>query len=429
MNLKKNKTMQGGLGNHLISEAIHGAVPKNQNNPQTHPLGLYAEQISGSAFTQPRFQNFKSWMYRIIPSAKHSVYEKVHLKNFLTPPFQKSFCSPTQYRWNPLQIKETPHDFLEGIQTMAASGHPSEQSGASVHLFTANTSMKNFFVNSDGHLLIVLQQGVLELHTEFGILSLEPQEIAVIPKGIKFQVQTQTHIRGYICENFGASFTLPDLGPIGANGLANPLHFLAPDAHYYNEAGTFDLIHKFAGGFFKTTYQHHPLNVVGWSGNYFPYKYDLRLFNVLNSVSFDHPDPSIFTVLTSPSGRPGLANVDFVIFPPRWVVAEHTFRPPYYHRNIMSEFMGLICGSYNAKESFLPGGSSLHNSFAPHGPDAQAFEKARQADLKPEKYKNTLAFMFESCQCFHVTEYAHQGPLREKNYHQCWTELKQYFNK
>ena len=422
------KKMHSGFGNHITSEAILGAIPHNQNNPQKPPLGLYAEQISGSAFTQKRIENLRSWMYRILPSVKHSTYQEFHLENFLTPPLKTSFCSPMQYRWNPPEINNNPHNFLEGIKTIAVSG--GQQHGVGVHLFTANTSMKeSFFLNSDGHLLILPQIGNLELHTEFGLLTIAPREMAVIPKGIKFQVQLKTPTaRGYICENFGFPFILPDLGPIGSNGLANPRHFLAPCASFHDQKGEFHIIHKFAGQFFKAHLDYHPLNVVGWSGNYFPYKYDLTLFNVLNSVSFDHTDPSIFTVLTSPSFKEGLSNVDFVIFPPRWVVTENTFRPPYYHRNIMSEFMGLICGLYDAKrEGFLPGGSTLHNSFAAHGPDAEVFQKASHSELKPEKYEGTLAFMFESSLPFSVTEYAHNGPLKQDNYNHCWQDLKSHF--
>lgn len=429
---KLHKKMQGGFGNHITSEAILGAVPQNQNNPQKSPFGLYAEQISGSAFTQKRTENLRSWMYRILPSVKHSDYEEFYLKNFLTPPLKNSFCSPIQYRFNPLKIDDTPHDFLEGIRTIAVSGNPQEQCGMGAHLFTANTSMKDrFFLNSDGHLLILPQMGSLELHTEFGPLTVTSKEMVVIPKGIKFQVQLKSPtVRGYICENFGFPFVLPNLGPIGSNGLANPRHFLAPSAFFHHQKGDFHIIHKFAGRFFKASLHHHPLDVVGWHGNYFPYKYDLTLFNVLNSVSFDHTDPSIFTVLTSPSLKEGLANVDFVIFPSRWIVAENTFRPPYYHRNIMSEFMGLICGVYDAKkEGFLPGGSTLHNSFAAHGPDAEVFQKASNSQLTPEKYEGSLAFMFESSRPFGVTDYAHNGPLRQSDYNQCWQDLKAHFKK
>ena len=280
--------MQGGFGNHITSEAILGAVPQNQNNPQKPPFGLYAEQISGSAFTQKRTENLRSWMYRIIPSVKHSVYKEFHLENFLTSPLKTSFCSPIQYRFNPLEIEDAPHDFLEGIKTIAVSGNPQEQCGMSAHIFTANTSMKNrFFLNTDGHILILPQIGNLELHTEFGVLAIAPKEMAVIPKGIKFQVQLKSPtVRGYICENFGFPFILPNLGPIGSNGLANPRHFLAPSALFHNQKGEFHIIHKFAGRFFKAGLHHHPLDVVGWHGNYFPYKYDLTLFNVFKFCEF-----------------------------------------------------------------------------------------------------------------------------------------------
>ena len=168
------------------------------------------------------------------------------------------------------------------------------------------------------------------------------------------------------------------------------------------------------------------IDVVGWHGNYAPYKYDLTRFNTMNTVSFDHPDPSIFTVLTSPSAKPGTANVDFVIFPPRWMVGEDTFRPPYFHRNVMSEYMGLINGVYDAKPAggFEPGGGSLHNCMTPHGPETEAFNAASNAKLKPEYLGSTLAFMFESSLVYSPTRHGLETPALQKNYLNCWRGMK-----
>ena len=192
--------------------------------------------------------------------------------------------------------------------------------------------------------------------------------------------------------------------------------------------GEFELVAKFSGRLWATRLDHSPLDVVAWHGNYAPYKYDLARFNSINTVSFDHPDPSIFTVLTSASDTPGMANIDVVIFPPRWLVAEHTFRPPYFHRNLMSEFMGLIHGAYDAKaEGFLPGGASLHNSMSPHGPDAETFGKATSAELAPQRLGDTLAFMFESRYVYQPTPAALDADFRQRDYVDVWAGLRSHF--
>ena len=282
-----------------------------------------------------------------------------------------------------------------------------------------------FFYDADGELLIVPQAGALRLATEFGLLDVAPGEIAVIPRGVRFRVELRdASARGYLCENFGAALRLPELGPIGANGLANARDFLAPIAAFEERDGRFELMAKFGGRLWTAALDHSPLDVVAWHGNYTPYKYDLARFNVINTVSFDHPDPSIFTVLTSPSDTAGTANVDFVIFPPRWMVGEDTFRPPWFHRNVMSEYMGLVRGVYDAKaEGFAPGGGSLHNCMTGHGPDAATFERASSAALAPQKIDDTLAFMFESRYVIHPTRFALDAPQRQKNYQACWEGL------
>lgn len=412
-------TYLSGFGNEHVTEAIPGAIPIGQNSPQKAPMGLYAEQVSGSAFTAPRHDNLRSWQYRLRPSVQHSAYRPLTHPTLRTAPCSEASANPNRLRWNPLKIAEG--DFLDGLVTIATNGDAAAQVGIGVHLYTATQSMSRVFYNADGELLIVPQTGSLTLQTEFGILDVAPQEIAVIPRGVKFRVEIAAAVRGYICENYGAPLRLPELGPIGANGLANARDFLYPAAWFENNDTQTSIVAKFGGALWQCESDHSPLNVVGWHGNYAPYKYDLTRFNTINTVSFDHPDPSIFTVLTSPSNTLGTANVDFVIFPPRWMVAENTFRPPWFHRNVMSEYMGLIHGAYDAKaEGFLPGGGSLHNAFSAHGPDKTTFDKASNESLSPHKIQNTLAFMFESRYAFIPTAFAINGGLLQANYDAVW---------
>ncbi len=425
-----------GFGNHHSTEACPGALPVGQNSPQKSPYGLYAEQLSGTSFVAPRHENLRSWLYRIRPSVVHGSFKPFALPNFVSRPFDKSALTPDQLRWDPLPAPNSPTDFIESIVTVAGNGGEATVRGSAIHLYAFNKAMdKRFFSNSDSELLIVPQYGEHIIKTELGILSASPWEIVVIPRGIKFQVEGQSSdiTRGYILENYGLPLRLPHLGPIGANGLANPRDFLAPCAAYTDEQGEFEVITKFEGAFYKSSLGHNPADVVAWHGNYFPYKYDTRHFCVINSVSFDHPDPSIFTVLTSPSEIEGVANVDFVIFPPRYLVAENSFRPPYYHRNVMSEYIGLVEGIYDAKQGgkggFIPGGGSLHNCMSAHGPDAETFEKASESKLTPVKLENTLAFMFESSLVYVPTPFCLKADFRQENYQNCWSNLKSHFNK
>jgi homogentisate 1,2-dioxygenase len=424
-------TYQSGFGNYFESEALEGALPIGRNSPQKPSLGLYAEQLNGSAFTCPRQNNLRSWLYRIQPSVIQGEFQPSQQQLFQATSEKESHATPVQMRWDPLPFPDKPCDFIQGLVPWVTNGSAGSLSGNAVYLYCANQSMdKTFFYSADGELLIVPQSGNLKFKTEFGPLDVIPGEIIVIPRGVKFQVINEQHDKacGYVCENFGAPLQLPDLGPIGANGLANPRDFKYPTAAYNTQHGRFQLIAKFHGHLWQAPLSHNPLDVVAWHGNYAPYKYNLRCFNTINTVSFDHLDPSISTVLTSQTDTAGIANLDFVIFPPRWVVAENTFRPPYYHRNIMSEFMGLIDGSYDAKPSgFLPGGCSLHNCMSAHGPDVQAFKKATHAALQPEQQKG-LAFMFESKLAWKVTDYALNTSSRQKDYLNCWKNLPIYFN-
>ena len=426
-----NLVYQSGFGNEFASEAIPGTLPIGRNSPQKVAHGLYAEQVSGTAFTAPRHANRRSWLYRIRPTAMHGRFEP-----YAQPHFHNDLgagpVTPDQLRWNPQPLPSAPTDFIDGLFSMAGNGSPEAGSGIGVHLYAANRDMQGrWFYDADGELLIVPQQGRLRLATELGVLEIEPQEIAVIPRGIRFSVSLPDgEARGYVCENFGAMLKLPDLGPIGSNGLANPRDFLAPVAAFEDREGDFELIAKFQGHLWRASIGHSPLDVVGWHGNYAPYKYDLRRFNTIGSISYDHPDPSIFLVLHSPSDSDGVSNMDFVIFPPRWLVAQDTFRPPWFHRNIASEFMGLVHGAYDAKaEGFVPGGCSLHNSFTGHGPDAATFEKATNADLsKPDVIADTMAFMFETPAVLRPTQQAMQTPQRQVEYQQCWQGLKKHFH-
>ena len=416
---------QSGFGNEFASEALAGALPAHQNSPQRAPYGLYAEQLSGTAFTAPRAHNRRSWLYRIRPSAMHQPFSQIDNGRILSR-FDDVAAPPNQLRWDPLPPPDAPTDFIDGWVTMGGN------TGCAIHLYAANRDMDGrYFYDADGELLIVPQQGRLRIATEMGVIEVEPQEIGVVPRGVRFQVSLPDgEARGYICENFGALLRLPDMGPIGSNGLANPRDFLTPRAAYEDIEGDFELLAKFGGNLWSARIGHSPLDVVAWHGNYAPYKYDLRRFNAIGSISYDHPDPSIFLVLHSASDTPGVSNIDFVIFPPRILAMQDTFRPPWFHRNIASEFMGLVHGAYDAKaDGFVPGGSSLHNCMTGHGPDAETFEKASTADIsQPHVITDTMAFMFETRCVLRPTLQALASPQLQTDYHQCWQGLQKHFH-
>ncbi|RQP23209.1 homogentisate 1,2-dioxygenase [Piscinibacter terrae] len=421
---------QSGFGNEHATEAVPGALPHGRNSPQRAPFELYAELISGTAFTAPRAENRRTWMYRRQPSVVTGAYQPYDQKAWLTGAPRDAVMPPEPLRWAPFDIAAGAGDFIDGMHTVAANGDAEAQSGIAAHVYLCRQSMQQrAFVNADGEMLIVPQQGRLALTTEMGRLDVKPGEIVLIPRGVLFKVALPDGAsRGYVCENYGAQFRLPELGPIGSNGLANPRDFLAPVAAFEDTPGEVEIVKKFGGRFWRSTMKHSPFNVVAWHGNLTPLKYDTANFMTIGSISFDHPDPSIFTVLTSPSDTPGTANCDFVIFPPRWMVAEDTFRPPWYHRNLMSEFMGLVYGEYDAKpQGFRPGGASLHNCMVPHGPDEEAFEKASTTQLTPHKLDNTLAFMFESRLRFIPTRFAMEGGALDAAYATCWAGLKDKF--
>jgi homogentisate 1,2-dioxygenase len=384
-----------GFANHHATEAVPGALPRGRNSPQKPAFGLYTEQYSGTAFTMPRHENRRSWLYRIRPSADHPPFVAyAGAANFAAtapdaPP------APNRLRWDPIPASPPGTDFVDGIVTTLFNRRPADLEGVAVHLFAANAAMADrVFSSADGELLILPQQGRLDIRTEFGRVEVAP----------------------------GHAARDPDLGPIGANGLANPRDFETPVAAFEDRDGPVELIQKWGGRLWTTTLDHSPLDVVAWHGNLAPCRYDLAAFQAIGTVSFDHPDPSIFTVLTSPSTVAGRANVDFVIFPPRWMVAEDTFRPPWFHRNVMSEAMGLLAGEYDAKaEGFAPGGLSLHNLMAGHGPDVDSWRRASEAELKPVKLKGTMAFMIESCWSFEVT--AEALGRSQPDYDSAWADF------
>lgn len=417
-----------GFGNEFASEALGGTLPVRGNSPQKPAHGLYAEQLSGSAFTTPRAHNKRSWLYRILPSVRHSSFKPYKHKGIMLP--DAADATPNQMRWGPAKPPTKKTDFIDGLSSFCGNGSIDAGAGLNIYLYAANASMNGrYFYSADGELMIVQQSGTLEIFTEMGKMRVNPEEMAIIPRGVKFKIECDGDICGYVCENYGQPFQLPDLGPIGANGLANARDFQTPVAAFEDIEGDFKLIAKYGGKLWQADIDHSPLNVVGWHGNYAPYKYDLTKFQAINSVSFDHPDPSIFTVLTSPSNAVGVANVDFVIFPPRWMVAEDTFRPPYFHRNYMSEFMGLIGGTYDGKEGggFQPGGASLHNRMSAHGPDSATVDKAETADLKPQKITGAMAFMWETRFPMHATKTALKSKTLQKDYHSAWKDIQKRF--
>ena len=420
-----------GFGNDFETEALPGALPQGMNSPQRCNYGLYGEQLSGTAFTANPPE--RTWTYRIRPSVKHSArYTKIDLPYWKSAPHvDPDVISLGQYRWNPVPMAEKGMTWLNGMHTMTTAGDVNTQVGMAAHIYLVTESMVDaYFFSADSELLVVPQEGRLRFATELGIIDLEPKEITIIPRGLVYRVEVlEGPCRGFVCENYGQKFEMPGRGPIGANCLANPRDFKAPVAAYEDREVPSTLTIKWCGQFQETEIGQSPLDVVAWHGNYAPYKYDLRNYCPVGAILFDHPDPSIFTVLTAPSGVPGTANIDFVLFRERWLVAEDTFRPPWYHKNIMSELMGNIYGQYDAKpQGFVPGGMSLHNMMLPHGPDMEAFEKASNANLGPDKLDNTMSFMFETRFPQHLTAFAAKEAPLQDDYIDCWDSIQKKFD-
>ena len=427
-------TLEGympGFGNDFETEALPGALPQGMNSPQKCNYGLYGEQLSGSAFTKHPPE--RTWSYRIRPSVKHSArYTRIDLPYWKSAPcIDPDVASLGQYRWDPVPHSDAALTWLTGMRTMTTAGDVNTQTGMASHIYLVTRSMEDeYFYSADSELLVVPQEGRLRFATELGVIDLAPQEIALLPRGLVYRVELlEGPARGFVCENYGQTFELPPRGPIGANALANPRDFKTPVAAFEDREVPSTLTVKWCGQFHRTEIGQSPLDVVAWHGNYAPCKYDLTTYCPVGAILFDHPDPSIFTVLTAPSGVPGTANIDFVLFRERWLVAEDTFRPPWYHKNIMSELMGNIYGQYDAKpQGFVPGGMSLHNCMLPHGPDRQAFEGASNADLGPEKLDETMSFMFETRFPQHLTPFAAEEAPMQDDYIDCWADLEKKFD-
>jgi homogentisate 1,2-dioxygenase len=420
-----------GFGNDFETEALPDALPQGQNSPQKCNYGLYAEQLSGTAFTATRPE--RTWCYRIRPSVKHtSRFTKIDVPYWKSAPnVDPDVISLGQYRWDPVPVGEGALTWITGMRTMTTAGDVNTQVGMAAHIYLVTQSMQDeYFFSADSELLVVPQEGRLRFCTELGVIDLEPKEIAILPRGLVYRVEVlEGPCRGFVCENYGQKFELPGRGPIGANCMANPRDFKSPVAAFEDRDAKSRVVVKWCGQFHETWIGHSPLDVVAWHGNYAAYKYDLRTYSPVGAILFDHPDPSIFTVLTAPSGQPGTANIDFVLFRERWMVAEHSFRPPWYHKNIMSELMGNIYGQYDAKpQGFIPGSVSLHNMMLPHGPDRPAFEGASNTPLKPEKLDNTMSFMFETRFPQHLTEFAAKEAPLQDDYIDCWNGLDKKFD-
>ncbi|KAF8812720.1 homogentisate 1,2-dioxygenase [Phlegmacium glaucopus] len=407
---------QVGFGNLFASEALPGTLPEGQNSPQKCKYDLYAEGMTGSSFVAPRAENLHSWLYRIRPSVAHQGFDRLpdnpDLESCFLPLNPKVHISPTQLAWHPFDLPPASEkvDFVDGLKTIAGNGDPTLREGLAIHMYLANTSMeKRAFCNNDGDMLILPQQGRLDIQTEFGKLMVRSGELCVIQRGMKFKViLPDGPSRGYIQEIYGSHYILPELGPLGGNGLANSRDFESPVASFDIDQSLWHIVYKVCGQLHLCVQEHTPFDVVAWHGNYVPYKYAMEKFINVGSISKDHIDPSIFCVLTAKSKQPGVPLADFLIFSPRWDVASGTFRPPYYHRNSSTEFMGLIYGVYGGRsDGFQPGGASYETGFCPHGVSYDEFKKASEADLVPMRIsEGTIAFMFESSMMFTITDYA-----------------------
>lgn len=429
MNSNPRASYQPGFGNEFATEAVAGALPVGQNSPQRPPLGLVSELVSGTAFVAPRALNRRSYLFRIRPSTNAHPLLPVSFPNFQTPPLAVD-PQPGAMRWSTLNDKIAGKDFLDGLLTHCGNGSPRTQNGMAVHIYNASEPMTGrAFVNSDGEMLIIPQTGKLVITTELGIMDIQPGELALIPKGMKMKVDPVSGpAYGFMCENYGLPFVLPDLGLIGSHGLANAIDFETPVAAFEDNEEPTELIQKFCGSFWETKLEYSVFDVVAWRGNWAPCKYDMMKFNTMGSISYDHPDPSIFCALTSSSDAVAGGNVDFMILPPRWIVAEHSFRPPGFHRNSVSEFLALVKGAHESRSSnFPPGSISLHNCWTPHGPDTETLEQARTAELQPQRVDDALVFMLETRFPLEMSSAAFESDKRQRDCTNGWAGFTKRF--
>ncbi|KAK0434287.1 homogentisate 1,2-dioxygenase [Armillaria borealis] len=402
---------QVGFGNRFASEAIPGILPQGQNHPQKNKYGLYMEGMTGSPFVAPRPQNLHAFMYRIRPSLDHKKFVRLpdspDMESNFLPTNPKVHISPTQLNWAPPPFPSSKDevDFIAGLKTIGGNGEPTAREGLALHIYLANADMKNkAFCDSDGDMLVVPQQGRLDVQTEFGRMMVRPGELMVIQKGMKFKVSLPDGpSRGYVQEIFGSHFELPDLGPIGGHGMANPRDFEVPLASFEIDETSWE--GKIGGQLFSAAQDHIPFDVVAWQGNYVPYKYAMEKFIFVGSVSKDHLDPSVFTVLTAKSKATGIPLVEILTVSERWNVASDTFRPPYYHRNNATEILCFISGERGGR--YVPGGIVLQTVFCPHGPPPEVHKAAIVAELKPERIsKGSMAIAIETPMILSMTDYA-----------------------
>ncbi|GAD98612.1 homogentisate 1,2-dioxygenase, putative [Paecilomyces variotii No. 5] len=383
---------QVGFGNRFVSEAVPDTIPRDGRNlPQRANYDLYIEQLNGTTFVTCRKDMFNVWFHRIRPSCAHKALKPLEYKHDIVSVFSSqnegvSFV-PFNNEWGPLEIplESKPTNFWQGIKTILGHGDPTLKEGVAVHQYAANLSMdKEAFVNHDGDYLFVPQQGRLDIQTELGRMMVLPGELFVIPAGLRFKVSLPDGpSRGYIQEIFGSHFELPDLGPIGSNGLALPQDFEIPVASYDLDTSSWEIITKLAGKLYHYEQAHTPFDVVGWHGNYVPYKYEIEKLLALSS-SKDQLDPSAYTILTAKSKIPGVSITDFCAFTPKWVNSLNSWRPPYYHRTMGAEVMGMVRGEYGGSAKTLePGALTCDNAYVPHGETYDAWKKHAFVDLEP----------------------------------------------
>ena len=425
---------QGGFANAFESEALPDALPRDQNSPRLSAYGLYAEQINATGFVARREHNRRSWVYRIRPAAQHSKLEPLDHPTYRQD-FDLDNPEPNLSGWAPLPMPDSPTDFVDGIYTLGGSGGAEVRRGFAVHLYVANRSMENrSFYNADGEMLLVPQQGKLTLQTESGVLDVDPGMVAIIPRGLKFSVLLrEDHARGYIGEVFGRSFHLPERGPVGANGLADSRHFRAPVAYHENRlVPGYSITAKFCGKLFGATQDYSPYDVVAWHGDYTPYVYELRHFSPVINGRMDHADPSIFSVLTAPLDEEGANNLDFVFFPPRWDVSEGTFRPPFFHRNAVTEINGIIRDPAGYKAPFYSGGCFITPAMTAHGIRAGGVEgflsMSDEAADRPHRFRdNSMWFQFETVLPFYLTSWAKKAGQRIDDWHHIWGTYRDHY--
>ncbi|RSL87550.1 hypothetical protein CDV31_016235 [Fusarium ambrosium] len=412
--LKEKYTYLNGLGNLHQSEAFPDAVPLVNSYPQHAKYGLRSEKVSGTSFTAtPRSQNLWSFLYRARPSYNHGTFELWNQHLETANPSRPKHLTPNSYVWPTFNV--TKGDWT-AQHLLGGNGSPTDKTGVAIWLFHVNKDMppQTVFSSQDGEALIVPQTGALDIQTEYGKLLVRQQEIAVIPRGIKYRVTLPEgkEARGYVLELYQGHFRLPELGIIGSIGLANPRDFQVPTASFDGKIesqgdtqvavandgrGEWTIISRLDTKLWFATQDSTPFDVAGWQGTLYPYKYDVRRFNYIGNLNYDHADPSVFVVLTSQSygKEPGTAVVDFAAVGEHWHPAQHTLRVPWYHRNTASEFVFPIIAEQdpksrlNTSDTFGPWGAWLNANMVTHGSNEQEYAEWQAKDtLTPMKLQD-----------------------------------------